>query len=88
MTAIRPSTREIRPLAATFGQRASAKAQACWYQVTDETSRASESGKPVSTSKASPLSAAWISRDLCRSACAFLAKVADFSRLATVQRTV
>ena len=58
MTAIRPSTREIRPLAATFGQRMSANAHACWYQVTDDTSRTIESGRPVSTSKASPLSAA------------------------------
>ena len=83
-----PSTKLIRPLAATFGQRASANAQACWYQVTDETSCAIESGRPVSTSNASPLSAACISRDRCRSACAFRAKVADFSRPATVQRTV
>src|SRR5262249_9547200 len=74
--------------AATFGQRASANAHACSYQVTDEASCAIESGSPESRSNASPRSAACISRDLCRSACAFRANVADFSRPATVHRTV
>ena len=75
-------------MAATFGQRASANAHACSYQVTDDASCAIEPGRPVSTSNASPLSAACMSLDRCRSACAFLANVADFSRPATVHRTV
>lgn len=88
VTAISPSASDTRPLAACFGQRASMNADACSNQVTWLISRANESGRPESTSNASPLSAAWSSRDLYRSARAFPDKVCDFSRPATVHRTV
>jgi hypothetical protein len=75
-------------LAAVLGQRASANAQAWSYQVTVEVWRAIESGRPEAMSNASPLSAACISCDRNRSACAFFASVSDFPRPATVHRTV
>jgi hypothetical protein len=47
-----------------------------------------KSGRPVSSSKASPASAAWFNRARCRVASAFYANVFDFSLPPTVQRTV
>lgn len=61
VTAISPSASETRPLPACFGQRASMNSDACANHVTWLISRARESGRPESTSNASPLSAAWSS---------------------------
>ncbi len=54
VTAVRPSTSETRPLAASFGHFSSMYAQASVYHVTAETSRTMESGRPESRGGPAP----------------------------------